>query len=194
MKTNVLDISFLDEMATRPWFVMYNLFNSSAATSLVVMWMPLKPQILQGYFFGFFLFMYDIQHCFICLRFHCVRGCWNRTPGQLRLRHWLSDALTTRLDLIHNRLDLIHTRLELIHFDLSLTLSRPLAVNWMLFWSEESSFIDLHLRHTYKGQRKERLRARTHLPSGWFFKEILYAIHWVESEGHQSEALLSEIC
>jgi hypothetical protein len=27
--------------------------------------------------------------------------------GQLRLRHWLSDALTTRLDLIHNRLDLI---------------------------------------------------------------------------------------
>ncbi len=23
-------------------------------------------------------------------------------PGQLRLRHWLSDALTTRLDLIHN--------------------------------------------------------------------------------------------
>jgi hypothetical protein len=37
MKTNVLDISFLDEMATRPWFVMYNLFNSSAATSLVVM-------------------------------------------------------------------------------------------------------------------------------------------------------------
>ncbi len=35
-------------------------------------------------------------------------------PGQLRLRHWLSDALTTRLDLIHTRLDLIHTRLDLI--------------------------------------------------------------------------------
>jgi hypothetical protein len=34
-------------------------------------------------------------------------------PGQLRLRHWLSDAL--KLDLIHNRLDLIHTRLDLIH-------------------------------------------------------------------------------
>jgi len=30
-------------------------------------------------------------------------------PGQLWLRHWLSDALTTRLDLIHaTRLDLIH--------------------------------------------------------------------------------------
>jgi hypothetical protein len=26
-------------------------------------------------------------------------------PGQLRLRHWLSDALATRLDLIHSRLD-----------------------------------------------------------------------------------------
>ncbi len=31
--------------------------------------------------------------------------------GQLRLRHWLSDALTTRLDLIH-WLDLIHTNLK----------------------------------------------------------------------------------
>jgi hypothetical protein len=36
-------------------------------------------------------------------------------PGLLRLRHWQSDALTTRLDLVHNRLDLIHTRLDLIH-------------------------------------------------------------------------------
>ncbi len=36
-------------------------------------------------------------------------------PGQLRLRHWLSDALTTRLHLIHTRIDLIHTRLDLIH-------------------------------------------------------------------------------
>jgi hypothetical protein len=44
-------------------------------------------------------------------------------PGELRLRHWLSDALTTRLDLIHNsarshpqtRLDLIQkTRPDLI--------------------------------------------------------------------------------
>ncbi len=29
-------------------------------------------------------------------------------PGLLWLRHWQSDALTTRLDLIHRRLDLIH--------------------------------------------------------------------------------------
>jgi hypothetical protein len=36
-------------------------------------------------------------------------------PGLLRLRHWQSDALSTRLDLIHNRLDLIHTLLDLIH-------------------------------------------------------------------------------
>jgi hypothetical protein len=49
-------------------------------------------------------------------------------PAQLRLRHWLSDALTTRLDphlarsrpqlglgLIHTWLDLIHTWLDLIH-------------------------------------------------------------------------------
>jgi hypothetical protein len=41
-------------------------------------------------------------------------------PGQLRLWHWLSDDLTTRLDLIHTRLDLIHTRLDLIHTRLDL--------------------------------------------------------------------------
>ncbi len=29
-------------------------------------------------------------------------------PGLLRLRHWQSDPLTTRLDLLHIRLDLIH--------------------------------------------------------------------------------------
>ncbi len=37
-------------------------------------------------------------------------------PGLLLLRHWQSDALTTRLDLIHTRLDLIHDRLDLIHY------------------------------------------------------------------------------
>ncbi len=34
------------------------------------------------------------------------RGMLGSNPGQMRLRHWLSDDLTTRLDLIHNRLDL----------------------------------------------------------------------------------------
>ncbi len=57
-------------------------------------------------------------------------------PGLLRLWHWQSNALTTRLDFIHNsarshpqlgqissatRLDLIHTRLYLIHTRLDLT-------------------------------------------------------------------------
>ncbi len=40
-------------------------------------------------------------------------------PGQLLLRYWMSDALTTRLDLIHTRLDLILRKLllflEIIH-------------------------------------------------------------------------------
>jgi hypothetical protein len=36
------------------------------------------------------------------LRFHCVGGCLDRTRRQLRLRHWLSDSLTARLDLIHS--------------------------------------------------------------------------------------------
>ncbi len=41
-------------------------------------------------------------------------------PGQFRLRHWLSDALTAGLDLIHTGLDLIHTGLDLIHTGLDL--------------------------------------------------------------------------
>ncbi len=45
-------------------------------------------------------------------------------PGLLRLRHWQSDALTTRLDLIHTRLDLIHTRLDLINNRLDLVHTR----------------------------------------------------------------------
>ncbi len=36
-------------------------------------------------------------------------------PGPLQLVHWQSDALATRLHLIHTRLHLIHTRLHLIH-------------------------------------------------------------------------------
>ncbi len=49
------------------------------------------------YFSRFIFIMYDIQHCFICCPSDstCVGGCWDQTPGQLRLRHWLSDALTT---------------------------------------------------------------------------------------------------
>jgi hypothetical protein len=67
--------------------------------------------------------------------------CWRMVgsnPGQWRLRHWLTDALTTllnlihiwldlihtRVDLIHTRLDLIHTRLDLIHTRLDLTHTR----------------------------------------------------------------------
>jgi hypothetical protein len=45
-------------------------------------------------------------------------------PGQLRLRHLLSDSLTTWLDLIRTRLDLIHTRLDLIHIRLDLIHTR----------------------------------------------------------------------
>jgi hypothetical protein len=77
--------------------------------------------ILQQIYLYFFLY-------FLCTIFNtassaapqiplCIGGCWDRTPGQLQL---LSDALTTRQDLIHQvhssaithplirRLDLIH--------------------------------------------------------------------------------------
>jgi hypothetical protein len=54
--------------------------------------------------------MYDIQHCFICCLSDSTvsedAGIEPRTVATIR--HWLSDALTTRLDLIHTRLDVIH--------------------------------------------------------------------------------------
>ncbi len=55
------------------------------------------------------------------LRFYCVI---RLNPGLLRIWPWQSDALTTRLDLIHARLDLIHTRLDLIHSRLYLIHAR----------------------------------------------------------------------
>jgi hypothetical protein len=62
--------------------------------------------------------MYDIKHCFICRPSDSIvsEDAGIANPGQLRLQHWLSHALTTRPDLIHPRLDLIHiTWLDLIH-------------------------------------------------------------------------------
>ncbi len=54
--------------------------------------------------------MYFIQHCLHLppLRFHWVGGCRDRNLGLLRLRHWQSDALTTRLDLVHYPLSNYH--------------------------------------------------------------------------------------
>ncbi len=66
----------------------------------------LKPSLFilvhKGRFCNFSLFMYEIQHCLICRPSDStVSEATGIEPRQLRLRHWLSDVLTTRLDLIH---------------------------------------------------------------------------------------------
>jgi hypothetical protein len=61
-------------------------------------------------------FQYIIQHFFICCPSDStVSEDAGIQPRIVATWHCLSDALTTRLDLIHNRLDLIHSRLDLIH-------------------------------------------------------------------------------
>jgi hypothetical protein len=53
-------------------------------------------------FLGGFFSLYCIQHCFICRPSDStVSEDARSNPGLLRSRHWQSDALTTRPDLIH---------------------------------------------------------------------------------------------
>ncbi len=64
------------------------------------------PKYIKGDFFGFFHFLCPIFNTvsFAALLISLCRKMLRSNPERLRLRHWLSDALTTRLDRIHQNI------------------------------------------------------------------------------------------
>ncbi len=77
-------------------------------------------------------------------------------PGQLRLRHWLSDARATRLDLIPTRLHPIPSRLHLI----------PEKMN--ICWEDEHGHFFWRADITSK-----RVAKKTYLNKKYFFELYL---------------------
>jgi hypothetical protein len=98
--------------------------------SIIFFRMPQLPSrgiVNRGiFYFIYFFFPWTVFNTasYAAPQIPLCRRMMESNQGLLRLRHWQSDALTNRLDLIHSRLDLSHTMLDLIHARLVLIDSR----------------------------------------------------------------------
>jgi hypothetical protein len=77
----------------------------------------------------------------------------NPVPGQLRQRHWLSDALTTRLDIIHSRFFSFSVASSITVSSLS-TVFQNIPRDIFALWILDALFVSSYLWMNLKAKRE----------------------------------------
>ncbi len=139
-------------------FLLYIAENCTTNDVRFVLARLIPERFKQGDFFRYVLYS-TLLHL-PPLRFHCVKGCWD--PGQLRLRHWLSDALATRLYHPQTRLHLVHKATsyplvdKLTRFIWINTSLKNLRISFSFTWKRVAPVPEHDVLHRGRGRDQHR--------------------------------------